>query len=64
MKGLVVMVIMLVATIMLIGFCTTSCKGDDEPQGHSEQAQENEQQFHPLFVPQPNGGGLMIPMWY
>ena len=64
MKKIVAMAVMIVATIMLIGFCITSCKGDDEPQEHSEQAQENELQFHPIFVPQPNGGVQMIPMWY
>lgn len=57
MKKIVVMAVMIVAAIMLIGFCITSCKGDDEPQ-------ENELQFHPIFVPNPSGGVQMIPMWY
>lgn len=64
MKKIVVMAVMIVATIMLIGFCITSCKGDNEPQEHSEQAQENERQLYPLFVPNPNGGVQMIPIYY
>lgn len=67
MKEFVVTVIILVASVMLIGLGLTLCKGDSEPKEQTEQAQEsqvNAPQFHPIFVPNPNGGVQMIPMWY
>lgn len=62
MRGLVIIVIMLVATIMLIGFCITSCGCDDEPKEHAEQAQDEE--LHFIYVPLTNGGFTAVPVFY
>lgn len=62
MKRLVVMVIMLAAAIMLIGFCITSCEGDSEPKEHAEQAQGEE--LHFIYMPVPNGGVTALPVYY
>lgn len=65
MKQAIVIAILFVATTMMMAFVFTSCE-KEEPSEQTEQTQEqgNQSQFHPMFIPNPNGGVQMIPMWY